>query len=126
MITTVPDKLYFKIGEVAKIIGVEPYGLRYWETEFPEITPVKSKSRQRLYKRQDVELIQQIRDLLYQQKFTIKGAKSRIKEIKREIRSKGKDSQYNLGLDSGPRLDAHLSDEINAIVKEMSHYLKNT
>ena len=77
---------------IAKMIGVEPYVLRYWETEFPEIAPVKSKARQRLYKRNDVELIYRIRDLLYQQNFTIKGAKKKIKDEK----SHGKSSESQI------------------------------
>ena len=67
----IPNKIYFKIGEVAQFMGVEPYVLRYWETEFPEIAPVKSKSKQRLYKREDVEKIAQIRDLLHKQGFFV-------------------------------------------------------
>ena len=74
----IPDKLYFKIGEVAEIVGVEPYVLRYWETEFSEISPVKSKTQQRLYRRQDVERILKIKDLLYQERFTIHGARKRF------------------------------------------------
>ncbi len=76
----IPDKLYFKIGEVAQIVGVKPYVLRYWQTEFPDITPTKSSKGQRLYKRKDVELIMKIRDLLYNQKYTIDGARRRLTE----------------------------------------------
>ncbi len=82
--TQIPDKLYFKIGEVAEIIGVEPYVLRYWETEFSEISPSKSKTQQRLYKRKDVERILKIKDLLYRQKFTIDGAKKKLREFSKE------------------------------------------
>ncbi len=85
METSIPDKLYFRIGEVAKLIGVKPYVLRYWETEFPEIAPVKSKTKQRLYKRQDVELICRIRELLYNRRFTIQGAKKMIGGEKKPI-----------------------------------------
>jgi len=76
----IPDKLYFKIGEVAAIVGVKPYVLRYWETEFPEISPGKSKTNQRLYKRKEVERILKIRDLLYRQRYTIDGARRKLKE----------------------------------------------
>lgn len=79
----IPDKLYFKIGEVAKIIGVKPYVLRYWETEFNDISPGKSKTNQRLYKRKEVEKILQIRDLLYREKYTIEGARKRLKSLAR-------------------------------------------
>ena len=81
---SIPDKLYFKIGEVADLIGVKPYVLRYWETEFPDIAPGKSKSKQRLYKRKEVELIFQIKELLYEEKFTIEGARQQLKELGRK------------------------------------------
>ena len=77
----IPDKLYFKIGEVAEIIGVKPYVLRYWETEFPDLAPGKSQSKQRLYKRKEVEAILKVRDLLYKEKFTIDGARKRLKQL---------------------------------------------
>ena len=83
--TIIPDKLYFKIGEVAKIIGLKPYALRYWETEFPDISPGKSKTNQRLYKRKEVEKILMIRDLLYREKYTIEGARKRIKSLGRGL-----------------------------------------
>lgn len=82
-----PDKLYFRIGEVSDIVGVKPYVLRYWETEFGDIKPSKSKSGQRLYKKRDVELLLKIRELLYAERFTISGAKQRLKELGREERS---------------------------------------
>jgi DNA-binding transcriptional MerR regulator len=74
------NKLYFKIGEVAKIVGVKPYVLRYWETEFPVLKPGKTPSRHRLYRRRDVETLLEIKRLLYQEGFTIAGAKKRLKE----------------------------------------------
>jgi DNA-binding transcriptional MerR regulator len=75
----VPDKLYFKIGEVASISNVKQHVLRYWESEFPSIRPQKSKSNQRLYRRRDVEAILAIKHLLYDRKFTIEGAKKHLK-----------------------------------------------
>lgn len=71
----VPDKLYFKIGEVAKIADVPTHVLRYWESEFPGIRPKRANSKQRLYRRQDVELIVQIKTLLHERGFTIAGAR---------------------------------------------------
>jgi DNA-binding transcriptional MerR regulator len=78
----IPDKAYFKIGEVAKLAGVKPYVLRYWETEFRGIRPKKSRSQQRLYDRRDVELVLTIRRLLYAEGYTIAGAKKRLVELK--------------------------------------------
>ena len=75
----IPDKQYFKIGEVAKIVGVKTSVLRFWETEFGSIRTEKSKSNQRLYTRKTVEHILVIRDLLYEQGFTIAGARRRLK-----------------------------------------------
>jgi DNA-binding transcriptional MerR regulator len=80
MATEIPDKLYFKIGEVCKITGVEPYILRYWESEFKLIKPYRTKSNQRLYRKKDVEAVLKIRKMLYEQKFTIAGAKKKLKE----------------------------------------------
>ncbi len=76
--------MYFRIGEVADILEVKPYVLRYWETEFPDIKPVKSQSNQRLYKRRDVELLQAIKRLLYDEKFTINGARQHLKDLMRQ------------------------------------------
>ncbi len=73
------DKVYYKIGEVSRITGVKPHVLRYWESEFKEIKPFKSRSLQRLYRKKDLELLLQIKQLLYDQKYTIAGAKDRIK-----------------------------------------------
>ena len=78
--TPIPEKLYFKIKEVSEITGVEPYILRYWESEFNIIKPSRTKSKQRLYRRKDLELILEIKKLLYEEQFTIAGAKKKLKE----------------------------------------------
>ncbi|MBM4257334.1 MAG: MerR family transcriptional regulator [Deltaproteobacteria bacterium] len=82
--TELPNKLYFRIGEVAKIVGVKPYVLRYWETEFSILKPGKTPSRHRLYRRRDVEMLLEIKTLLYEEGFTIAGAKKKIKENEEE------------------------------------------
>jgi DNA-binding transcriptional MerR regulator len=76
----IPDKLYFKIGEVSELLGVEPYVLRYWETEFSVLSPKKSGTGHRLYRRKDVELLLRIKHLLYEKKFTIEGARQLLHE----------------------------------------------
>ncbi len=81
-----PDKLYFKIGEVADLVGVKPYVLRYWESEFSIIKPTKTKSKHRLYRRKDVETLLQIKQLLHNERFTIEGARKRMKSLPREER----------------------------------------
>jgi DNA-binding transcriptional MerR regulator len=75
-----PDKAYFKIGEVARICDVKPYVLRYWESEFRSLRPVKSDTKQRVYRKKDVELLLRIRNLLYVQRFTIEGARKALKD----------------------------------------------
>ncbi len=73
-----PDKLFYKIGEVSRILDVEPYVLRYWETEFPFLKPRKNKSGQRVYVKKDVELLITIKNLLYQERFTIEGVRKQL------------------------------------------------
>jgi DNA-binding transcriptional MerR regulator len=74
----IPDKLYFKIGEVSELLGVEPYVLRYWETEFTVLSPKKSGTGHRLYRRKDVELLLRIKHLLRDKRFTIEGARQTL------------------------------------------------
>jgi len=74
----IPDKLYFKIGEVSELLGVEPYVLRYWETEFSVLQPKKSGTGHRLYRRKDVELLLRIKHLLKEKRFTIEGARQTL------------------------------------------------
>jgi DNA-binding transcriptional MerR regulator len=74
----IPDKLYFKIGEVSELLGVEAYVLRYWESEFPVLSPKKSGTGHRLYRRKDVELLLRIKHLLYEKRFTIEGARQSL------------------------------------------------
>ena len=76
----IPEKLFFKIGEVCELIKVQPHVLRYWETEFPMLAPQKNRAGQRVYRRKDVEMVLRIRDLLYEEKFTIAGAKKRLQD----------------------------------------------
>jgi DNA-binding transcriptional MerR regulator len=80
----IPDKLAFKIGEVADIVGVKAYVLRYWETEFEVLKPKKSKHNQRMYERKDVENLLLIKKLLYRDRFSIEGARSALKKLKKD------------------------------------------
>ena len=83
----IPGKRYFTIGEVSELCGVKPHVLRYWEQEFPELKPVKRRGNRRYYQRQDVLVIRQIRDLLYNQGFTITGARQQLnsQEAKQDL-----------------------------------------
>ena len=83
----VPHKTYYRIGEVAKITGIKPYVLRYWETEFRPVSPPKSKSGQRTYRRREIEALLLVKKLLYGQRFTIAGARKRLNELLREDRT---------------------------------------
>jgi DNA-binding transcriptional MerR regulator len=84
----IPDKLYFKIGEVSELLGVEPYVLRYWETEFAALSPKKSGTGHRLYRRKDVELLLRIKHLLYERRFTIEGARQSLQAESKSARPK--------------------------------------
>ena len=79
----IPDKLYFRIGEVARLAGIKPYVLRFWETEFPSLGPKKSGTGHRLYRRKDVQLVLDIKTLLYEKRYTIEGARKHL-----ELRAK--------------------------------------
>jgi DNA-binding transcriptional MerR regulator len=74
----IPNKLFFKIGEVCEITDTQPYVLRYWESEFPALAPAKNSSGQRIYRRKDIETVLRIKQLLYEEGFTIAGAKKRL------------------------------------------------
>jgi DNA-binding transcriptional MerR regulator len=94
----IPDKLYFRIGEVAKLCGVEAYVLRFWETEFPQLKPNKSGTGQRLYRKRDVELALRVKRLLYSEGYTIAGARQ---VFAAEVRTPQKKSQPELPLARG-------------------------
>jgi DNA-binding transcriptional MerR regulator len=82
---TIPDKLYFSIGEVSKLCILRPHVLRYWENEFPQLKPSKRRGNRRYYQRKDVLLIRQIRNLLYEQGFTIEGARTQLASNDNEV-----------------------------------------
>src|SRR3954468_23697246 len=98
-----PDKLYFKIGEVAKIVGVKPYVLRYWETEFSVIRPGKTRSQHRLYRRRDVEALLEIKRLLHNERYTIEGAKRRLKSLAKIAPAAAPEPRPQLSLPLGER-----------------------
>jgi DNA-binding transcriptional MerR regulator len=122
--TDIPDKLYFKIGEVARLAGVEPYVLRYWETEFHEINPVKSRSKQRLYRRKDIETVLWIKQLLYEDGFTIDGARKKLRELKgekvevEEYTAEGQD-QIPLAFENQPQKDEKFLKELKSGLEEL-------
>ena len=86
----IPNKLFFKIGEVCEITDTQPYVLRYWESEFPALAPAKNSSGQRIYRRRDIETVLRIKQLLYDEGFTIAGAKKRLES---EMQGRGETPQ---------------------------------
>ena len=78
----IPNKLYFRIGDVSRLTGIKAYVLRYWETEFSALSPKKSGTNQRLYRRKDVEMVLEIKHLLYEKRFTIEGARTFLQHRK--------------------------------------------
>lgn len=80
----IPDRVYFRIGDVSELLQVKPYVLRYWETEFPVIHPSKSNTGQRVYRRSDVETLALIKHLLYNERYSIEGARRRIRELRKQ------------------------------------------
>ena len=93
MTIAIPEKQYFKIGEVSEILDVEPYVLRYWESEFKILKPTRTRARKRLYHKKDLELLLEIKHLLYDEKFTIAGAKKRLQEMKKQTAAEKKASR---------------------------------
>ena len=85
MDSSIPNKEYFRIGEVSKILEVDPYVVRYWESEFKSIKPMRTKSDQRLYRRKDVQELLIIKNLLYADRFTISGAKKQLLKMKGDL-----------------------------------------
>lgn len=106
----IPNKLYFRIGEVSKLLGVEPYVLRFWETEFPGLSPKKSETGQRLFRRKDVELLLHIKHLLREKRYTIEGARQSLLESKMMPRSEPEEikQQPLFGSDPLPRIKEEL------------------
>jgi DNA-binding transcriptional MerR regulator len=96
------EKRYYRIGEVAELTGVRPYVLRYWESEFRWMAPAKSRSKQRLYRARDIEIVELIKRLLYVERFTIEGAKKKLREIGLETALDS--SQLDLALGGDPAL----------------------
>ena len=118
---TLPDKRYFRIGEVCDITGLKPHVLRYWETEFKQLKPHKTKSKQRLYRKKDVETLIMIKHLLYEQKYTIAGARARLDERKNKSSKKNKPLQLSIEFDPARREEFILN--ITSELKKIRDFL---
>ena len=97
----IPNKLYFRIGEVCRLLKLEPYVLRFWESEFPSLSPAKGANGRRMYRKKDVEMVMTIKDLLYERGFTIAGA--------RKVLSSRKDAAANPAIARSPKSQAQLA-----------------
>lgn len=119
----IPDKLYFRIGEVSRLAGIKPYVLRFWETEFSALGPKKSGKGHRLYRRKDVELVLEIKRLLYENRYTIEGARkyleSRARDVANAAGSAGKPARSQTTLFADPATPA-----LDTIRKELAEILK--
>jgi len=112
----IPDKLYFRIGEVASLCRLPAYVLRFWETEFPQLKPIKSSTGQRMYRKRDVESVVRIKKLLYEDGFTIAGARVQLRE---EIKSDR--TQTTLAFPMSPSISvAHFRNELQQILHILS------
>jgi DNA-binding transcriptional MerR regulator len=107
----IPEKLFFRIGEVCELIKVQPHVLRYWETEFPMLAPQKNRAGQRVYRRKDVEMVMRIRDLLYGEKFTIAGARKKLMEEMRHSPARAKAPARE------PEVDLEPVEEVEEVVE---------
>src|SRR5579862_2492118 len=119
----IPDKLYFRIGEVSRLAGIKPYVLRFWETEFSTLGPKKSGKGHRLYRRKDVELVLEIKRLLYEKRYTIEGARKYLDSHGRETSPKTQDTTKSTAAKHSQgdlfRNPAPIFDEIRKELKEI-------
>lgn len=109
----VPDKMAFKIGEVAEIADIKPYVLRYWESEFDALNPQKSAFNQRMYSRRDVETVLLIKRLLYVEKFSIAGAKKKIRDLRKGLKAEKHVAEVKTKLET-------VSDRLEALIPEIA------
>lgn len=111
----IPDRLYFRIGDVAAIAGVKPYVLRYWESEFSLIAPDKSAKGQRVYRRGDVESVLLIKRLLYQERYSIEGARRRLKELRKDGQLKSARQSVTSKSAPEPQVEALSATNVNLV-----------
>lgn len=119
-------QLYYKIGEACKLLDIQPYVLRYWETEFPELSPNKSRSGQRVYSQDELDLIRRIKELLYEEGFTIAGAKKRLEaELAAGGPGAGQEGEGAEGDGNGGGLDTRAAERIELMRREIRGVLSD-
>jgi len=115
----IPNKLFFKIGEVCEITDTQPYVLRYWESEFPALAPAKNSSGQRIYRRKDIETVLRIKQLLYDEGFTIAGAKKRL-----ESEASGRGNTEEQPVATQPAAAPEADERTRAVLLEVKDQLR--
>jgi DNA-binding transcriptional MerR regulator len=119
MSSSFPDKLFYKIGEVSKIVGVEPYVLRYWETEFSFLKPRKNKSGQRVYVKKDVQMLLTIKRLLYQERYTIEGVRNRLGSGSENIEARTEQESQKKEVRKPARVIEHVQKRLREILSQL-------
>ena len=124
MLPSIPAKRYFTIGEVGDLCGVKPHVLRYWEQEFTQLRPMKRRGNRRYYQHHEVLMIRRIRDLLYDQGFTISGARNKLQELVQEERDRRKSGEVLLegveAVDLDDLDDVDLPEDANTVLANVS------
>lgn len=106
----IPDKLFFKIGEVSRLTDIKSHVLRYWESEFPMFNPPKNRASQRVYRKKDIETVLLIKQLLYDENYTISGARKRIREMRSEEKVRGQMDMFTGGTVDRKKIQAAIDD----------------
>lgn len=120
----IPDRLFFRIGDVSEVAGIEPYVLRFWESEFPNLAPKKGSNGQREYRRKDVEMVLEIKRLLYDEGYTIAGARKALKDKSRKKKREPRPRVQSALPGMAAPVDGPSSEALGAIKKELQEILK--
>ena len=120
----IPAKRYFTIGEVAELCGVKTHVLRYWEQEFTQLRPIKRRGNRRYYQHHEVLMIRRIRDLLYEQGFTISGARNRLQELAQSARGSAADASPSLAMEMSEQAPAGLDETRQLLMLDLHKELK--
>jgi DNA-binding transcriptional MerR regulator len=120
----IPDRLFFRIGDVSEVTGIEPYVLRFWESEFPNLAPKKGSNGQREYRRRDVEMVLEIKRLLYDEGYTIAGARKALKDKSRKKKREPRPRVQSALPGMAAPADGPSSEALGAIKKELQEILK--
>lgn len=121
----IPDKVYFRIGEVSRLVGVDTHVLRYWESEFSLIKPFRGKSKQRLYRRQDVENLLRIKGLLHDEGYTISGARKYLKNLDRNLQAESEKNSIPAAVSKDASILPQVKKELQEILARLGGAKEN-